>query len=409
MRSPLSRTVIGLAILLSCVTALGADPERNPHLPAARTLAEKNVRHLRENPYYPEAQKRAREFSQIAEKRKNEMTAEAKRTLGIGNGTETKKDTVKRKSAKEKFYLVISSSVPEETLRAYMAQIEALAADEVEVIPVLRGFVGGMKKIRPTLKFYLRIALRDPAAGLSPENLRPVPIHVDPLAAKDVSAVPALKTADGDCTVYGDANLRFLLRKIRERACGEKFGAVFEFAEKDAISEIRAAAKKNFPDEKTLAAFFAKRAKEFLELPGKDLLPPARYTVTKVLEPEFELPFEVRRPDTGRVLYPKGFRFNPLKYIPPVEFEILLINGNRPTEVAFARKMGAENSRLAVRALGGNVEKLSKTLRRPVLSGLAIARAGWCSATPCLVRRKGQTLEITEFGPETLEKTEDTR
>jgi len=292
--------------------------------------------------------------------------------------------------------------VPEETLRTYMAQIERLKDEGVEIVPVLRGFVDGMKKIRPTLEFYLRIALREPAAGLSPKNLRPVPIYVDPLTTREVSAVPALRTADGSCTVYGDAPLRFLLKKIREGACGKKFGATFKFAEKDALSEIRKAAERAFPDQKVLAAFFARRVRDLMSLPGANLLPPARHTTTKILKPEFELPFEVRNPETGEVLYPKGFRFNPLEYAPPVEFEILLINGTRPSEVALARRMISEEPGLAVRALGGDAGKLSKTLKRPVLSGLAIARAGWCSATPCLVRRKGQALEITEFGPEDL-------
>ena len=405
MRSPAGRTVTALAlvVLLLFGTALRAGgPERNPHLPAARALAEEALRRMKEGSHYPEAERRARESARIVNERKTEMTEEARKALGVTSSGEKKRTAARKNPPRKKFYLVISSSVPEETLRTYMAQIEDLAGNGVEIVPVLRGFVDGMKKIHPTLEFYLRIALRDPAAGLSPENLRPVPIHVDPLATRGVSAVPALRTADGSCTVYGDAPLRFLLRKIREGACGRKFGAVFEFAEKNALSEIREVAEKTFQDEKTLGVFFARRVKELLKLPGEEFLPPARYTVTEVIEPEFKLPFEIRDPKTGRILYPKGFKFNPLKYMPEMPFEILLINGTRPSEVAFARRMISEKPGLAVRALGGDAGKLSKILKRPVLSGLAIARAGWCSATPCLVRRKGQALEITEFGPEDL-------
>lgn len=409
MRSPAIRALGLLMIFLLFGAALrAADPERNPHFPVARALAEEALRRMREGSHYLEAERRARESARIAGKRKTEMREEAKKTLGVRDAYGAKKATAKWKPAKEKFYLVISSSVPEDTLRTYMAQIERLKDEGVEIVPVLRGFVGGMKKIRPTLEFYLRIALRDPAAGLSPENLRPVPIHVDPLATRGIFAVPALKTADGGCTVYGDAPLRFLIEKIREGSCGKKFGAVFEFAEADALSEIREAAERAFPDEKTIGVFFARRVKKLLKLPGEEFLPPARYTVTEVIEPEFRLPFEIRDPKTGRILYPKGFKFNPLKYAPGVPFEVLLINGTRSSEVAFARKMISEKPGLLVRALGGDAGKLSKILGRPVLSGLAIARAGWCSATPCLVRRKGQALEITEFGPEDL-KPEVTR
>jgi len=85
-----------------------------------------------------------------------------------------------------------------------------------------------------------------------------------------------------------------------------------------------------------------------------------------------------------------------------VPFEVLLINGTRQKEVGFARRMVSEDPRLSVCALGGNARELSRVLDRPVFFGKTLAQKGWCTATPCLVRRKGNALEITEFGPEDL-------
>jgi len=312
MHSPVSKAVIVLAILLlPCMAVRAADPEQNPHLSASRALAEEALHRMKEGSHYPEAERRAWESAQIAEKIKTEMTEEVEKTLRVRDTYGTKKATAKLKPAKEKFYLVISSSVPEETLRSYMAQIEDLAGNGVEIVPVLRGFVGGMKKIRPTIEFYLKIALKDPSVGLSRDNLRPVAISVDPGAARGVTAVPALKTKDGSCTVYGDAPLDFLLGKIRERECGKRFGAVFKFAERDALAEIKEAAERTFPDPKTMKVFFARRVRAFMRLPGADLLPPAEHTRSKIIKPEFELPFDVRDPKTGEILYPRGYRFNP--------------------------------------------------------------------------------------------------
>jgi len=350
-------------------------------------------------PHYREAVSRARASARKAVERK---TNSGTKGFPEGEGINSEK------AKKESYYLVISSSVPEETLRTYMAQIERLRKKGVEIVPLLRGFVGGMKRIRPTVEFYLRITLRDPSAGLSGDNLRPVAISVDPSAARGISAVPALKTKDGSCTVYGDAPLEFLLRKIREHECGERFGAVFEFAEKDALAEIKEAAERAFPDPQTVKAFFSRRMRDLMHLPGADLLPQAKHTRSEIVEPEFELPFDVRNPKTGGMLYPRGYRFNPLEYAPSVPFEILLINGTRQKEVAFARKMVSEDPRLSVWALGGEARELSRILDRPVFSGETLARKGWCTATPCLVRRKGNALEITEFGPEDL-RSPDTK
>jgi len=343
-------------------------------------------------PHYREAVSRARASARTAAGRN-----EVKKTPRIKEPEGTKKGT-----AKEKYYLVISSSVPVETLRTYMAQIERLRMKGVEVVPVLRGFVGGMKKIRPTIEFYLRIALKDPSAGLSKDNLRLVAISVDPNAARGVSAVPALKTEDGTCTVYGDAPLPFLVEKIREHACGKRFGAVFEFAERNALEEIREAAERAFPDPQKMKAFFARRVRALMHLPGADLLPPAARTRSRLVNPEYELPFDIINPKTGKVLYPRGYRFNPLEYAPSVSFEILLINGSRHREVVFARRMVSEDPRIRVWALGGEARELSRVLDRSVFSGETLARKGWCTATPCLVRRKGNALEVTEFGPEDL-------
>ena len=387
---------VGLFIRAASVGAM--DPEDNPHLSKARTLAEEALKNMKTGPHYREAVSRARASARTAVE-KNEV----KKTPRIKESEGTKKGT-----AKEKYYLLISSSVPVETLRTYMAQIESLRKKGVEVVPVLRGFVGGMKKIRPTIEFYLRIALKDPLASLSRDNLRPVAISVDPDAARGVSAVPALKTEDGTCTVYGDAPLPFLLGKIREHECDKRFGAVFEFAERDAFAEIREAAARAFPDPQKMKAFFARRVRTFMHLPGGDLLPPAAHTRSRIVNPEYELPFDVINPKTGEILYPRGYRFNPLEYAPSVPFEVLLINGSRHREVAFARRMVSEDPHLSVWALGGEVRELSRVLNRPVFSGETLVRKGWCTATPCLVRRKGNALEVTEFGPEDLQSRSPT-
>ena len=68
----------------------------------------------------------------------------------------------------EQLYLFISSSVPLTTLRNYAAMIDRARTTQVSM--VLRGFVGGMKKIRPTMEFIGEILKKDPACDLLKEQ-----------------------------------------------------------------------------------------------------------------------------------------------------------------------------------------------------------------------------------------------
>lgn len=128
-------------------------------------------------------------------------------------------------------YLFISSSMPLTTLRNYAAMIDR--ARTGQVIMVLRGFVGGMKKIGPTMKFIGEILKKDPTcdqAGKKCESFQ-VNIEVDPLlfqrfAIEKVPAVAYLPAGKSDVPdaepepliIAGDAGLDYLLERINREA-----------------------------------------------------------------------------------------------------------------------------------------------------------------------------------------------
>lgn len=124
-------------------------------------------------------------------------------------------------------YLFISSSVPLTTLRNYAAVLDH--AGTSQVIMVLRGFVGGMKKIRPTLDFIGTILKKDPACDLAKEmcDSYQVNIQIDPLlfqrlAIHEVPALAYLPISETDdenmqqesIIINGDAGLDYLLERI---------------------------------------------------------------------------------------------------------------------------------------------------------------------------------------------------
>lgn len=131
----------------------------------------------------------------------------------------------------EQLYLFVSSSVPLNTLRNYAAMIDQARAGKI--IMVLRGFVGGMKKIRPTMEFIGEVLKKDPACNFTKEKCDSyqVNIQVDPQLFQryGIEEVPALAylpsnvdKAEGKqaepVIIYGDAGLDYLLERINQEA-----------------------------------------------------------------------------------------------------------------------------------------------------------------------------------------------
>lgn len=88
-----------------------------------------------------------------------------------------------RLSSNERIYLFISSSIPKQTLRNYMAQVAK--AEDPNMVVVMRGFIGGMKYVRPTLEFTHEILKKDSSCELPREcEIYGVNFEVDPLLFK---------------------------------------------------------------------------------------------------------------------------------------------------------------------------------------------------------------------------------
>lgn len=117
----------------------------------------------------------------------------------------------------DKIYLFISSSMPIETLRNYARDIEEIK--DQEVVMVLRGFVGGMKKIMPTRDFVLNVLKKDPDCSGKECEAYNVNIVVDPLLFQrfGVEVVPTLvhETAGEFLSISGDASLNYLLEMLK--------------------------------------------------------------------------------------------------------------------------------------------------------------------------------------------------
>ena len=129
----------------------------------------------------------------------------------------------------ENIYLFISASIPLNTLRTYVRDLDML--NDPNFVVVLRGFVDGMEKIRPTLGFIESLLVKDSNCRLSDGkqcDVYQANIQIDPLAFRkfNIQQVPALayvKSIGNDAkpsdepeavVVYGDVSLNYALDQI---------------------------------------------------------------------------------------------------------------------------------------------------------------------------------------------------
>ena len=123
----------------------------------------------------------------------------------------------------DKVYLFLSSSVPEETVRTYIATIARAKA--TQVVPVLRGLVKGRENIKASTDYFSRILQEDPDCHDKRESTcrrYQVPIKIDPILFEryGITRVPAVVYAGEEDAflIQGDAGLTYLLERISRDA-----------------------------------------------------------------------------------------------------------------------------------------------------------------------------------------------
>ncbi|MHB8810647.1 MAG: TrbC family F-type conjugative pilus assembly protein [Desulfobulbaceae bacterium] len=121
-----------------------------------------------------------------------------------------------------RIYLFLSSSVPEATIRAYIATIAN--AEAAEIVPVLRGLVKGTD-FQASAGYFCKILQEDPDCWDTKESKcgrYQVPIKVDPLLFDrySITRVPALVYVGDKDTflVRGDMEIVSLLELVNREA-----------------------------------------------------------------------------------------------------------------------------------------------------------------------------------------------
>ena len=104
------------------------------------------------------------------------------------------------------------------------------------------------------------------------------------------------------------------------------------------------------------------------------------------------------RDGKGKIIYPKGFTFNPLDYV-PFSGGLVIINGDDPEQVEWFRESPyARNHRARLLITGGYAAELSRKLQRAVYYLTDVmAKRLHLTAVPAVVVREGSGLRVREI------------
>ncbi len=151
----------------------------------------------------------------------------------------------------ERIYLFISSSVPESVLRRYVRDIAELNEPNIKI--VMRGFIGGVRYLKPTMKYIAGLLKKDENCDMLTEQCEVyrINIDIDPLLFRryGIDRVPAVVYVDGIkkvgversegsekgyrvtgdvYKVYGDASFKYMIKFINREARKKSLDSLIE-------------------------------------------------------------------------------------------------------------------------------------------------------------------------------------
>ncbi|AEA33621.1 type-F conjugative transfer system pilin assembly protein TrbC [Hippea maritima] len=144
-----------------------------------------------------------------------------------------KRISFSRIGAHDKLFIFISSSMPMSEIRRYVQQVALINEPDVQI--VIRGFVDGVKYLKPTIRFFYKAAKIDPnCEGLTNCKFYNVSIDVNPLPFRKyhIERVPAfvfdpnfqkitktnINDNDSAYKLYGDVSLEYAIKVLYENS-----------------------------------------------------------------------------------------------------------------------------------------------------------------------------------------------
>lgn len=174
-------------------------------------------------------------------------------------------------------------------------------------------------------------------------------------------------------------------------------GKTFPFAEKDALTEIEDRAKQ--VDWKRNMVGLKENLQKFR--PELIELPRVVANRIRIVDPTYTLEVDVPDPrDPSRVLYPKGFTFNPFQYMNLPGCIVFMNPLDKDQQIWLKNSLFLNDVTAKILLTDGDIGKMERTYGRPFFyaDNILIDRLS-VMAVPSAVCQKGVSIEIQEFLP----------
>lgn len=218
-------------LLLYCLI-YSATAHASEIMPSAEMSdAAKNAASFKSRPISPDLQKRLGQIQKTIESPEwQENRDKYRRQLNTAfNLPQLEQGSEKAPETKDRLVLFVSASMPPQALRRYAKDL-----DKVGGVMVMRGAIGGLKKLQPTMEFIASFLRLDPTCNTASCQMRSTPVLIDPILFRknDIKAVPALtyqrdmhlssycegieSTKPAQHIIYGAASLKAMLVELNQ-------------------------------------------------------------------------------------------------------------------------------------------------------------------------------------------------
>ena len=178
-------------------------------------------------------------------------------------------------------------------------------------------------------------------------------------------------------------------------------GKTYSFAEENFLVELHQYMLSHKKEIEKKAYKLSKEAKqEIINFIPKGINPltPADKNTTRIVALTYTLPYNIKDAN-GKVIYPKGFKFNPAKYV-KLSYEIVILNAANKKEVNWFFKSKYSKNPLMYRVFltGGNWYYFQKRYKHPVYYCLPqIEKRFKLHHTISIVKQIGNKFKIKEI------------
>ena len=177
-------------------------------------------------------------------------------------------------------------------------------------------------------------------------------------------------------------------------------GETFDFAENDMIEEIKKQIENNKPQIEEKIEEYKKTAKEkannYKPVDLKELTPSIKNN-TFYPDMTYTNPNDIYD-NKGNIIYPKGFKFNPLDY-QTIHYQMIVINGNSKEEIEWLIKNNyLDNIKYMILLSDGNYKEVGEKLNQPVFYAMPkITEKFNIQHTPSIITQIGNKMEVKEI------------